>query len=92
LNTALKRYADAQQLVYLDYYTPMANAAGGLDPQLADDRASHREGCRWQRRWPRRRSSALHGSGSGAHWLDQPALVRVAEAAPPDAARDDGGG
>jgi len=37
LNTALKRYADAQQLVYLDYYTPMANAAGGLDPQLADD-------------------------------------------------------
>ena len=37
LNTALKRYADAQQLVYLDYYTPMANAIGGLDPQLADD-------------------------------------------------------
>ncbi len=37
LNTALKRYADAQHLVYLDYYTPMANAAGGLDPQLADD-------------------------------------------------------
>lgn len=37
LNTALKRYADAQRLVYLDYYTPMANAVGGLDPQLADD-------------------------------------------------------
>lgn len=37
LNAALKRYADAQQLVYLDYYTPMANAQGGLDPQLADD-------------------------------------------------------
>lgn len=37
LNVALKRYADAQQLVYLDYYTPMANAAGGLDTQLADD-------------------------------------------------------
>ncbi|WP_414540511.1 SGNH/GDSL hydrolase family protein [Stenotrophomonas forensis] len=37
LNSALKRYADAQRLVYLDYYTPMANAAGGLDPQLADD-------------------------------------------------------
>lgn len=37
LNTALKRYADAQQLVYLDYYMPMANKAGGLDPQLADD-------------------------------------------------------
>ena len=37
LNTALKRYAEAKQLVYLDYYTPMANAAGGLDPQLAED-------------------------------------------------------
>lgn len=37
LNIALKRYADAKQLVYLDYYTPMANAAGGLDPQLAED-------------------------------------------------------
>ncbi|WDM62310.1 SGNH/GDSL hydrolase family protein [Stenotrophomonas forensis] len=37
LNAALKRYADAKQLVYLDYHTPMANAAGGLDPQLADD-------------------------------------------------------
>ncbi|WP_369039133.1 SGNH/GDSL hydrolase family protein [Stenotrophomonas maltophilia] len=37
LNTALKRYADAQQLVYLDYYTPMANSAGGLDAPLATD-------------------------------------------------------
>ncbi|PZS97526.1 MULTISPECIES: SGNH/GDSL hydrolase family protein [Stenotrophomonas] len=37
LNTALKHYADAKQLVYLDYYMPMANAAGGLDPQLAED-------------------------------------------------------
>ncbi|WP_447904039.1 SGNH/GDSL hydrolase family protein [Stenotrophomonas geniculata] len=37
LNTALTRYAEAKQLVYLDYYTPMANAAGGLDPQLAED-------------------------------------------------------
>ncbi|ENE1251535.1 SGNH/GDSL hydrolase family protein [Stenotrophomonas maltophilia] len=37
LNKALKRYAEAKQLVYLDYYTPMANAAGGLDPQLAED-------------------------------------------------------
>ncbi|WP_447897191.1 SGNH/GDSL hydrolase family protein [Stenotrophomonas sepilia] len=37
LNAALKRYADAKQLVYLDYYTPMTNAAGGLDPQLAED-------------------------------------------------------
>ncbi|WP_286068960.1 SGNH/GDSL hydrolase family protein [Stenotrophomonas sp. 57] len=37
LNTALKRYAEAKQLVYLDYHAPMANAAGGLDPQLAED-------------------------------------------------------
>ncbi|MFL4596474.1 SGNH/GDSL hydrolase family protein [Stenotrophomonas maltophilia] len=37
LNTALKRYAEAKQLIYLDYYAPMVNAAGGLDPQLADD-------------------------------------------------------
>ena len=37
LNASLRRYADAKQLVYLDYHTPMANAAGGLDPQLADD-------------------------------------------------------
>lgn len=37
LNDALKRYAEAKQLVYLDYYTPMANAVGGLDPQLAED-------------------------------------------------------
>nr|WP_313287231.1 SGNH/GDSL hydrolase family protein [Stenotrophomonas pavanii] len=37
LNSALKRYADAQHLVYLDYYAPMANVAGGLDPPLAAD-------------------------------------------------------
>lgn len=37
LNAALKHYADAQGLVYLDYYTAMANAAGGLDPALAAD-------------------------------------------------------
>ncbi len=37
LNAALKQYADAQGLVYLDYYTAMANAAGGLDPALAAD-------------------------------------------------------
>ena len=35
MNATLKRYADAKQLVYLDYYTPMANAAGGLDPYLS---------------------------------------------------------
>ncbi|KAG0732107.1 hypothetical protein G6F23_014647 [Rhizopus arrhizus] len=33
LNASLRRYADAKQLVYLDYYTPMANAEGGLDPR-----------------------------------------------------------
>lgn len=37
LNAALKQYADAQGLVYLDYYSAMANAAGGLDPALAAD-------------------------------------------------------
>ncbi|KAG0927370.1 hypothetical protein G6F31_018075 [Rhizopus arrhizus] len=37
LNASLRRYADAKQLVYLDYYTPMANAEGGLDPRLAED-------------------------------------------------------
>ncbi|AWH17995.1 capsular biosynthesis protein [Stenotrophomonas sp. ZAC14D2_NAIMI4_7] len=37
LNAALKQYADAQGLVYLDYYAVMANAAGGLDPALAAD-------------------------------------------------------
>lgn len=37
LNAALKDYAGAQELVYLDYYTPMANASGGLDPALAAD-------------------------------------------------------
>ncbi|WP_049458721.1 SGNH/GDSL hydrolase family protein [Stenotrophomonas maltophilia] len=37
LNASLRRYADAKQLLYLDYYTPMANAAGGLDPRLAED-------------------------------------------------------
>ncbi|MNV40372.1 GDSL-like Lipase/Acylhydrolase [compost metagenome] len=37
LNAALKRYAERRKLVYLDYYSPMANSAGGLDPQLAKD-------------------------------------------------------
>ncbi|MBK0025110.1 SGNH/GDSL hydrolase family protein [Stenotrophomonas sp. S48] len=37
VNAALKQYADAQGLVYLDYYSAMANAAGGLDPALAAD-------------------------------------------------------
>jgi len=37
LNDALKAYAAANGLVYLDYHTPMANAAGGLDRALAED-------------------------------------------------------
>jgi len=37
LNAALREYARQQGLVYLDYYAAMANAAGGLDPNLAKD-------------------------------------------------------
>jgi lysophospholipase L1-like esterase len=37
LNAWLKSYAKQHACVYLDYYSPMANAAGGLDPQLAVD-------------------------------------------------------
>ncbi|WP_256774514.1 MULTISPECIES: SGNH/GDSL hydrolase family protein [unclassified Stenotrophomonas] len=37
LNAALQRYAGQQKLVYLDYYTPLANHEGGLDKALADD-------------------------------------------------------
>jgi acyl-CoA thioesterase I len=37
LNTRLKALAAREGLVYLDYYTPMANAQGGLDPELASD-------------------------------------------------------
>jgi len=37
LNDALRGYAKAQGIVYLDYYTALANAAGGLDPALAKD-------------------------------------------------------
>lgn len=37
LNTALQRYARAQQLVYLDYHSALANRDGGLDKALADD-------------------------------------------------------
>jgi lysophospholipase L1-like esterase len=40
----VKRYADAKQLVYLDYYTPMANAAGGRPAAGRRRRASHGEG------------------------------------------------
>jgi len=37
LNAALQRYAAAQQLVYLDYYTALTNRDGGLDKALAED-------------------------------------------------------
>ena len=37
MNMRLKALAAREGLVYLDYYTPMANAQGGLDPELAHD-------------------------------------------------------
>ena len=37
LNQWLKTYAQAHGDVYLDYYSAMANAQGGLDPALAKD-------------------------------------------------------
>lgn len=37
MNTRLKALCERDGLVYLDYYTPMANAKGGLDPELAKD-------------------------------------------------------
>jgi lysophospholipase L1-like esterase len=37
MNARLKALCDREKLVYLDYYTPMANATGGLDPELAAD-------------------------------------------------------
>jgi len=37
MNTRLKALCQREGLVYLDYYTPMANAKGGLDPELAVD-------------------------------------------------------
>ncbi|KAF1711133.1 capsular biosynthesis protein [Pseudoxanthomonas kalamensis DSM 18571] len=37
LNDWMRRYAADNGLVYLDYYTAMANAEGGLDPELAGD-------------------------------------------------------
>jgi lysophospholipase L1-like esterase len=37
MNRRLKALCDREGLVYLDYYTPMANATGGLDPELATD-------------------------------------------------------
>ncbi|MEG2803677.1 SGNH/GDSL hydrolase family protein [Stenotrophomonas sp.] len=37
LNAALRRYAQAEKLVYLDYHAALANADGGLDAALAAD-------------------------------------------------------
>jgi len=37
MNTRLKALCQRERLVYLDYYTTMANAKGGLDPDLARD-------------------------------------------------------
>jgi lysophospholipase L1-like esterase len=37
MNARLKALCEREKLVYLDYYTPMANAKGGLDPELALD-------------------------------------------------------
>jgi lysophospholipase L1-like esterase len=37
LNDWIKQYASENKLVYLDYYTAMANAEGGLDASLARD-------------------------------------------------------
>jgi len=37
IDTRLKALCQREGLVYLDYYTSMANAGGGLDPELAKD-------------------------------------------------------
>lgn len=37
MNARLKALCQRDGLVYLDYYTPMTNAKGGLDPELAKD-------------------------------------------------------
>lgn len=37
LNAWMKQYAGAHGMAYLDYYSAMANAQGGLDPVLATD-------------------------------------------------------
>lgn len=40
-NTWLKGYAEQQGLVYLDYYSALVNADGGMKPELAFDQAVH---------------------------------------------------
>ena len=37
LNSLLKGYADQQNLVFVDYFTPMADASNGLKKELGDD-------------------------------------------------------
>jgi len=37
MNTWLRAYAEAEGLVYADYYTPMATESGGLKPELGPD-------------------------------------------------------
>jgi lysophospholipase L1-like esterase len=37
MNVKLKGLCEREHLVYLDYYSTMANAKGGLDPELAAD-------------------------------------------------------
>lgn len=37
LNVFLRDYARAERLGFVDYYTPFANAAGGMDPTDAED-------------------------------------------------------
>jgi lysophospholipase L1-like esterase len=40
-NAWLHRYADQQRIVYLDYYSALADAEGGMKPELAFDKAVH---------------------------------------------------
>jgi lysophospholipase L1-like esterase len=37
MNVRLKAMCEREGIVYLDYYSAMANAQGGLDPELAKD-------------------------------------------------------
>lgn len=37
LNAAIKELASSRNMVYLDYFSAMANAQNGLDPDLAED-------------------------------------------------------
>jgi lysophospholipase L1-like esterase len=41
LNAWLRSYAEAQHLVYLDYYTVLATQEGAIKPDLAVDKAVH---------------------------------------------------